>query len=141
MSALASCVRHSGRTIDTRSLTNDTSTVASASRSDDPKHPGCLRSIKVVGPKMGPDGRKGRNPVAYVKGVDRFPADAESKSCVGTPDLASVWKLEGKVAEDGETIFIDFSSKVLIDHSYSTSCASHGSVSTHVHEAPKADAL
>merc|ERR1719473_1503459 len=70
---------------------------------DDPKHPGCLRSVKVVGPKLGADGRKRRNPVAYVKGVD--------KGCDVPPTLEQVWKLEGKVSEDGETIFIDFSPK------------------------------
>ena len=37
---------------------------------NDPQHPGCLRSVKVVGPKLGPDGRRGRNPVAVVSGVD-----------------------------------------------------------------------
>ena len=40
---------------------------------DDPKHPGCLRSVKVVGAKVGPDGRKSRNPSAYVSGVDSLP--------------------------------------------------------------------
>merc|ERR1719258_721470 len=76
---------------------------------DDPKHPGCLRSVKVVGAKMGPDGRKQRNPTAYVKGVDSLPAGG--KSCTGTPTLEDVWKLEGKVSEDGESITIDFSPK------------------------------
>merc|ERR1719310_563601 len=41
---------------------------------DDPGHPGCLRTIKVVGAKVGPDGRKSRNPSAYVTGYDG-PAD------------------------------------------------------------------
>uniref|UniRef100_A0A7S4F5N4 Uncharacterized protein n=1 Tax=Chrysotila carterae TaxID=13221 RepID=A0A7S4F5N4_CHRCT len=70
---------------------------------EDPKHPGCLRSIKVVGAQMGPDGRRQRQPTALVKGVD--------SGCDAEPDLASVWKLQGKVSEDGESIFIDFSPK------------------------------
>jgi len=86
---------------------------------DDPNHPGCLRSIKVVGPKVGVDGRKGRNPVAYVKGVDE--TTPGTKRCDATPTLEQVWKLEGKVSEqaqlDGKesdevpTILIDFAPK------------------------------
>merc|ERR1712228_955809 len=75
---------------------------------DDPKHPNCLRSIKVVGAAMGPDGRRRREPAAYVKGVDNAKG---TPSCADNPELASVWKLEGKVAESGETIYIDFSPK------------------------------
>lgn len=37
---------------------------------DDPNHPNCLRTVKVVGPKVGADGRKSRNPSAYVTGWD-----------------------------------------------------------------------
>jgi hypothetical protein len=37
---------------------------------DDPSHPNCLRTIKVVGAKVGPDGRKSRNPSAYITGWD-----------------------------------------------------------------------
>jgi len=51
---------------------------------DDPNHPGCLRTIKVVGAKVGPDGRKSRSPSAYVTGWDG-PAN---------PDLA---RLNGEV--------------------------------------------
>jgi len=76
---------------------------------DDPKHPGCLRSVKVVGAKLGPDGRKERQPSAYVKGVDGD--NANVKTCTSQPDLSSIWSLNGKVAEDGESIFIDFSPK------------------------------
>ena len=77
---------------------------------DDPKHPGCLRSVKVVGAKVGPDGRKQRNPTAYVSGVDRLPKGGPN-TCTGTPSLDDVWKLEGKVSEDGLSIFIDFGPK------------------------------
>lgn len=78
---------------------------------DDPNHPGCLRSVKVVGPKLGPDGRKGRNPIAYVTGVDGLPAGTKSCSSGTQPELKDVWKLEGKVSEDGESLSIDFAPK------------------------------
>ena len=55
---------------------------------------------------MGPDGRRERTPAAVVKGVDKAEG---TKSCLGTPELASVWKVDGKVSEDGETISIDVS--------------------------------
>ena len=78
---------------------------------DDPNHPGCLRSVKVVGAKIGPDGRKERRPTAYIKGVDSLPKG--TKGCLPgvQPTLADVWSLEGKVSEDGESISIDFSPK------------------------------
>lgn len=80
---------------------------------DDPKHPGCLRSVKVVGAKLGPDGRKSRNPTAYVSGTDRLPKGSSSNTCPAGQQvtLEDVWKLEGKVSEDGESISIDFSPK------------------------------
>ena len=37
---------------------------------NDGNHPDCLRSIKVVGAKVGADGRKSRNPSAYITGWD-----------------------------------------------------------------------
>jgi hypothetical protein len=80
---------------------------------EDPKHPGCLRSVKVVGPKLGPDGRRGRKPVAVVSGVDGLPAGAGTKACPKgeVPELKDVWKLEGTVSEDGTTLTVDFSPK------------------------------
>lgn len=65
----------------------------------------------MVGAKLGPDGRKARKPTAYVSGVDGLPK--ESKRCPDgvQPTLADVWKLEGTVSEDGESISIDFSPK------------------------------
>jgi len=71
---------------------------------DDPNHPGCLRSIKVVGGTMKTDGTRSK-PSALVKGLDSGCAD---------PKLADVWSLDGKLSknEDGdELIFIDFSPK------------------------------
>ena len=78
---------------------------------DDPGPPGCLRSVKVVGAKVGPDGRKGRKPVAYVKGVDDLPKGFKGCKPGVQPRLEDVWSLEGTVAEDGESILIDFSPK------------------------------
>jgi len=63
----------------------------------------------VSGDRVGADGRKGRNPVAYVKGVDE--TTPGTKRCDGPPELGMVWKLEGKVSEDGETVLIDFEPK------------------------------
>lgn len=81
---------------------------------DDPKHPGCLRSVKVVGAKLDAAGRKGP-PLAYVKGVDRLPADSSKNSCPAgvKPTLTDVWSLEGKVsvADGVDTITIDFAPK------------------------------
>jgi len=71
---------------------------------DDPKHPGCLRSIKVVGGTMKADGNRGK-PYALVKGMDKGCSD---------PQLANVWSLNGSLSknEEGEDlIFIDFSPK------------------------------
>ena len=78
---------------------------------DDPKHPGCLRSVKVVGAKVGPDGRKSRNPSAYVSGVDSLPKGQKGCAAGVQPTLEDVWKLEGKVSEDGSAITIDFAPK------------------------------
>ena len=74
---------------------------------DDPNHPGCLRSVKVVGAKRGADGRVSRNPTAYVSGVDGLPKGTKSCGAGVQPTLADVWKTDGKVSEDGQTISID----------------------------------
>lgn len=58
---------------------------------DDPNHPGCLRTIKVVGAKVDAAGRKSRNPTAYVTGWDG-PED---------PNLA---RLNGLVADAKEQL-------------------------------------
>ena len=78
---------------------------------DDPFHPGCLRSVKVVGAKIGPDGRKQRKPTAYVKGVDSLPKGFKGCKPGVQPTLEDMWSLEGQVSEDGESIVIDFSPK------------------------------
>ena len=75
---------------------------------DDANHPGCLRSVKVVGAKLGADGRSERFPTAYIKGTDQKEGE---KACSGTPELADVWSLTGKVSEAGDEIFVDFSPK------------------------------
>jgi len=75
---------------------------------DDPNHPDCLRSVKVVGGALGPDGRRQREPAAYVKGADN---PSGGKACAGETQLENVWKLTGKVNEAGDKITIDFSPK------------------------------
>merc|ERR1719310_484645 len=73
---------------------------------DDPQHPGCLRSVKIVGGALGPDGRR-QKVQAVIKGVD----DACS---AGRPQLSQVWSVNGVPGktEDGvDTLMIDFSSK------------------------------
>lgn len=57
---------------------------------EDPNHPGCLRSVKVVGPKLGPDGRRGRNPVAFISGVDGLPAGTKACPPGAVPELKDV---------------------------------------------------
>lgn len=77
---------------------------------DDPNHPGCLRSIKVVGGGLGPDGRQ-QKVTALVKGVDGTGAKG---ACSDKPALKDVWSLNGKVSknDDGEDqLFVDFSPK------------------------------
>ena len=75
---------------------------------DDPNHPGCLRSVKVVGAKLTPAGTRERSPSALVKGTDNKEGE---KTCSGTPTLEEVWSLQGKVNEEGDKIIIDFSPK------------------------------
>mmetsp|Transcript_23215 Transcript_23215/g.46594 ORF Transcript_23215/g.46594 Transcript_23215/m.46594 type:complete len:179 (+) Transcript_23215:33-569(+) len=72
----------------------------------DPNHPGCARSVKIEGAPMKPDGTRSRNKVAIVKGQD----NPKGGACNGEPDLVS-WKLEGKVAETGDKILVDFTPK------------------------------
>lgn len=47
---------------------------------DDPKHPGCLRSVKVGGAPLLPDGRRSRKPQALVAGVDKVRAQQRPDS-------------------------------------------------------------
>ena len=79
----------------------------------DPNHPGCLRSVKVVGAKVGPDGRKERKPTAYVKGVDSLPKGYKGCRTGDVPTLADVWSIEGKVSEDGQSIAIDLNVRLM----------------------------
>ena len=98
---------------------------------DDPQHPGCLRSVKVVGASMKPDGTRSR-----FNGVIQRPAaaaisrafDREDDGIVATthlvgvivkgtdgtckdrPERKDVWTLEGKLMSDS-TIVVDFSPK------------------------------
>ena len=69
---------------------------------DDPQHPGCLRSVKVVGASMKPDGTRSRFNGVIVKGTDG--------TCKDRPERKDVWTLEGKLMSDS-TIVVDFSPK------------------------------
>ena len=53
---------------------------------DDPAHPGCLRSVKVGGAPLGPDGRRKRTPVAAIRGTD----GPNGGACTARPDTADV---------------------------------------------------
>ena len=69
---------------------------------DDPKHPGCLRTIKVVGAKVGADGRKSRNPSAYVTGWDG-PEDPNLVRLNGEVDSAAAALSEAEAAAKAAT--------------------------------------
>jgi len=64
---------------------------------NDPNHPECLRTIKVVGAKVGPDGRKSRNPSAYVTGWDG-PVDPKLAGLNGEVEAAAAAAAEAEAA-------------------------------------------
>merc|ERR1719201_2162520 len=77
---------------------------------DDPNHPGCLRSIKVIGGKVGTDGRVSKT-TAVVKGVD---GTGPKGACSEKPELKDVWSLDGRVSKNDEgddMLFVDFRPK------------------------------
>ena len=74
---------------------------------DDPNHPGCLRSVKVVGPKQRADGTRSRIPIVEVKGYDGKEGE---KMCTSRPQREELWSIEGKLL-DKDTVALDFSSK------------------------------
>ena len=74
---------------------------------DDPNHPGCLRSVKVVGPKLRADGTRSRIPIVEVKGFDGKEGE---KMCTSRPTREDLWSIEGKLL-DKDTVALDFSSK------------------------------
>lgn len=74
---------------------------------DDPNHPGCLRSLKVVGPKQRADGTRSRIPIVEVKGYDGKEGE---KMCTSRPQREDLWSIEGKLL-DKDTVALDFSSK------------------------------
>ena len=74
---------------------------------DDPNHPGCLRSVKVVGPKLRADGTRSRIPIVEVKGYDGKEGE---KMCTSRPTRDDLWAIEGKLL-DKDTVALDFSSK------------------------------
>lgn len=74
---------------------------------DDPNHPGCLRSVKVVGPPLRADGTRSAIPLVEVKGYDG--KDGESM-CKARPTRDELWKVDGKlIAKD--SVVLDFSVK------------------------------
>lgn len=77
---------------------------------DDANHPGCLRSVKVVGPSMTPAGTKSRKNQAVLTGVDGL-GGVSACPPGQKPTVKDVWKLKGVVAEDGQSMLVDFSPK------------------------------
>ena len=69
---------------------------------NDPQHPGCLRSVKVVGAPMRGDGTRSPFKGVIVKGTDG--------TCKERPARDAVWTLEGQLKNDN-TVLIDFSPK------------------------------
>ena len=63
---------------------------------DDPNHPGCLRSVKVIGPN-----------IVEVKGYDGKEGE---KMCTSRPQREDLWSIEGELL-DKDTVALDFSSK------------------------------
>ena len=87
--------------IDVRASANAAKEVSVAVRSKfagvyaDPKHPGCYREIFANGDVRGEDGNPGCDANANANATTAFRA----------------WSLSGAIADDDETIFIDFSPK------------------------------
>jgi hypothetical protein len=82
---------------------------------EDSNHPGCLRSIKVVAPRMEPTGYRGPYPLAIIKGVDGLPAGSSSCPDGVKPTIEELWTIEGEVTtdddDDVETLRVDFTPK------------------------------
>ena len=74
---------------------------------DDPNHPGCLRSVKVLGAPLRADGTRPANPIIEVVGYD---GNGSSNVCTERPSRSDVWKIQGKMKSNTEAI-IDFSPK------------------------------
>ncbi len=76
---------------------------------DDPNHPGCLRSVKVVGAPLRADGTRPANPVIEITGYD---GNGSSNLCTESdrPTRSELWKIQGKV-KSNTLASIDFSPK------------------------------
>ena len=69
---------------------------------EDPQHPGCLRSVKVVGQPVRGDGTRSPFMGVEVRGTDG--------TCKERPARDAIWTVEGKLMDDN-TIAVDFSPK------------------------------
>jgi len=74
---------------------------------DDPNHPGCLRSVKVVGAPLKGDGTRSPFPVIEVTGYD---GPEGAKMCTDRPTRDQLWKITGTVKNSNEAV-LDFSPK------------------------------
>merc|ERR1719223_1122857 len=76
---------------------------------DDPNHPNCLRSVKVVGAPLRADGTRPPNPIIEVIGYD---GNGSGKMCSETdrPTRSDLWKIEGKM-KSNTVAALDFSPK------------------------------
>jgi len=74
---------------------------------DDPNHPGCLRSVKVVGAPLKGDGTRSPFPVIEITGFDGAEG---AKMCTDRPTREQLWKIKGTVKSSTEAL-IDFSPK------------------------------
>ncbi len=74
---------------------------------DDPNHPGCLRSVKVVGAPLRGDGTRPANPIIEIAGYD---GNGSSNVCTERPTRGDLWKIQGKV-KSNTVASIDFSPK------------------------------
>lgn len=76
---------------------------------DDPNHPNCLRSVKVVGAPLRADGTRPSNPIIEVTGYDGNGSD-NFCSEDDRPTRSDLWKIQGKMKSNTEAA-LDFSPK------------------------------
>lgn len=76
---------------------------------DDPNHPNCLRSVKVVGAPLRADGTRPSNPIIEITGYD---GNGSTNFCSedDRPTRSDLWKIQGKMKSNTEAA-LDFSPK------------------------------
>ena len=76
---------------------------------DDPNHPNCLRSVKVVGAPLRADGTRPSNPIIEVTGYD---GNGSNNFCSedDRPTRSDLWKIQGKM-KSNTVAALDFSPK------------------------------